>query len=122
MQVLKNELVVFTDIDDTLVIWTDKPFEPSEGSVKIVDPYDQSPLYLVPHTRHIKLLADYKARGYTVIAWSANGYAYVETVIKTLGIESTIDIAMSKPGKYMDDLHAKDILGQRVYIPFMGIE
>lgn len=122
MQTIKNELIVFSDCDDTLVIWRDDSMSPGDGKVEIVDPYDGSRVFLYPHIKHIKLLADYKARGYTIFVWSAAGQPWSEAVVKALEIENIVDFVMSKPVKYMDDLHAKDILGQRVYIPFMGVE
>jgi hypothetical protein len=117
---IENDLIVCTDIDDTLVIWNNvKWWEPGPGLVEFHDPTDSSRVYLKPHTAHIHLLRKYKAQGYTIIAWSAGGHRWARSVINTLGLDDIVDIRMSKPLKYMDDLKGPDgILGSRVYIPF----
>lgn len=120
MKVIESEQIVYSDVDDTLVLWSDNFYLPGEGKIELVDPYDQSLIYLTPHIRHVKLLQDYNARGYTVIVWSAAGYRWAEVVVKALNLEPYVDYCQSKPLKFMDDLQAKDILGDRVYIPFMG--
>lgn len=113
MKIIENELVTFFDIDNTLVMETD-----------VLDPLALKYLdvagnicYGRPHLVHIDQLKKHKARGYTNILWSGNGYKHVEIIIKLLGIEEYVDIAMSKPVKYWDDLEdANNILNNRVYL------
>lgn len=122
MTVIENETLVYFDCDDTLVMWSERFAFPGEGKIELEDPYDNSLVHLFPHERHIKLLKDYKARGYTVVVWSAAGYRWTNTIVKTLGLEEYVDYCQSKPIKFVDDLPAANILGERVYIPFMGKE
>lgn len=116
MKIIENESTVFCDIDDTLVMWSDLFSQPHEGAIPIIDPYDNSTNYLVPHKKHINLLKKYKGRGQSVIIWSAGGYKWALSVVKALGLEEYVDLVMSKPMKYIDDLQASEILGTRLYL------
>ncbi len=111
---------VFIDCDDTLVMWEENFYLPSPDKIEIVDPYDNTTVFLTPHIRHIKLLKDYRERGYEVNVWSAGGYKWAESVVRALQLEDYVHYCGSKPLKYVDDLSADKILGERVYIPFMG--
>lgn len=113
MQVIKNEMVTMWDCDDTLVMWGDKE---NPNAMHFVDPHDGTKHLLVPHKKHVKLLKDFKARGYVVVLWSGGGWQWAETVAKTLGIEDYVDFVMTKPSKYIDDLQAVEILGSRIYL------
>ncbi len=114
MKVIENEMLVYCDCDDTLVLWFTN-CDPNE-KVDIPCPYDGKLLSLKPHKRHIQLLKDYKARGATVIVWSAAGYKWAESVTKALGLEPYVDYCQTKPTKYVDDLQANEILGERVFL------
>lgn len=111
MQAIKNELNVFFDCDDTLVMWSEAPCD-----VYIQDPYSNGQLPLKKHKRHIKLLKDYKQRGYSVVVWSAGGAAWAEAVVNALELNEFVDYTMAKPLKYVDDLTAPDIMGTRIYL------
>lgn len=116
MKILESETVVMVDVDDTLVMWAEGYRQPGEGKVRFVDPYDQAVQYLTPHHKHIELIQKYKGRGFKIIVWSAGGYEWAKSVITTLGMQESVDMVMSKPIKYMDDLPAEEILGTRVYL------
>ncbi len=113
MKVIKNELSAYFDCDDTLVMW-DNPQD--KYAVDFIDPHDGTRHSLVPHKKHIKLLRDFKCRGYTIIVWSGGGYEWAETVVRTLNLEGYVDLVMTKPTKYIDDLQAVEILGSRIYL------
>ena len=122
MKVNRNETVVCYDVDDTLVIWSGNHHQPhtdefsGKEAVAFKDPYDNSVNYLIPHQRHIELLKKHAGRGYHVIVWSAAGYGWAESVVKTLGLEKYVDQILTKPSKYVDDLQASEILGSRIYL------
>lgn len=125
MQVYETDQVVCCDVDDTLVLWPEnhperfpgKSFaQPFEGSVAFFDPYDGSTNNLVPHISHTNLIKKYKGRGFTIIVWSAGGYKWAESVVKTLGLESFVDLVLTKPSRYVDDLLCQEWMGNRVYI------
>lgn len=116
MKIIKNEQVIMVDVDDTLVMWTDLFSQPHEGAIPFIDPYDNSTNYLIPHKKHINLIKKYKGRGQSVVVWSAGGYKWALSVIQTLGLENYVDLILSKPIKYIDDLQASEILGTRLYL------
>lgn len=119
MQIIKNDMVVVIDCDDTLVMWNDvKYWKPGPEQVEILDPTDNTIIYLKLHKEHIKLARKYKNQGYTVIVWSAGGWRWAEAVARQLEMTDFVDICMSKPLKYVDDLPGDKVLGSRVYIPF----
>jgi phosphoserine phosphatase len=120
MKTIQNENVIFFDVDDTLVLWESRSVGSAdwarEARVNVVDPYDNKTVYLTKHQPHIKLLMNHKARGSTVVVWSQGGYAWAEAVVKALGLEEYVDLIMSKPRTYVDDLPVSDWLKDRVYI------
>jgi FMN phosphatase YigB (HAD superfamily) len=119
MQVITNDMMVMFDCDDTLVMWNNVNYwVPGPDKYEFIDSTDGGSAFLQIHKAHVNLLKKYKAQGYTVVVWSAAGYRWAESVVKTLQLEDYVDMVMSKPIKYVDDLSAKEILGSRVYIPF----
>lgn len=114
MKVIKNENVLFTDVDETLYIST------ADKSLKTRPVWDittNSFLYIQPHEPHVRLLLDQKARGRCIIVWSKNGYAWAEAVVNALGLASTVDYVMTKPSAYVDDTPVSEWLTERIFIP-----
>lgn len=113
MKTVKNELIVFYDVDETLILSKESS---DYDDVQIVCPYSSGTLTYKEHKRHTKLLRDHKARGMFIVVWSAAGHAWAETVVKSLGLEPFVDLVMSKPRAYVDDLQASEVLGPRIYL------
>lgn len=112
--VIKNEQVIFFDVDDTLIVWDAKI---SDRHIEVKSPYNTNEIDLVkPHPGHIKILKDRYARGSTIIVWSAGGYKWAEAVVKALGLSKYVSFIMSKPFMYVDDKEACEILGERLYL------
>lgn len=121
MIIIKNENPVPIDVDDTLVIWPEDPFMPR----KLKDGYMEfeqygRKVYLKPHEKNIQLLKNFKSRGYYVTVWSANGHSWVEEVVNKLLLSQYVDVGMTKPSCYVDDLDANEWM-HRVYINEVGI-
>lgn len=117
MQVIRSSRIVMFDVDDTLVIWDWKSINSDGiGLVEITNPDGNCSELVMPHNRHIQLLRQFKARGHTVVVWSQGGHAWAESVCKTLGIDSLVDICMDKPNWYVDDLPAEAFMRSPVYL------
>lgn len=114
MLVLKSDLVVYCDIDDTLVKWNYTKEE--EDKAVIFDNFGfKTPL--VPHLVHIEQLMKHKARGHTVAVWSQGGWEWALEVVKVLGLEDYVDLVVSKPKWFYDDLPASAFMPEhnRIY-------
>jgi len=111
------EMSVGFDIDDTLLMADNS--EPHD--VSFADPHDPGKIITGRiHKRHIKLLKDYKARGFYIVIWSGNGKKYADAVVKALKIKKYVDHTMAKFSKFVDDLPAEKILVNRVYLNEKG--
>lgn len=114
---LNYETIVLVDIDQTLVIWHKSHKKPGKNKVLFVDPYTKEKLYLTPHHVHIRLMKQYKARGFGIVVHSMAGTKWAKSVINKLKLAKYVDIVMSKATRHMDDKEdAKDIIGTRVYL------
>ena len=110
--IISSENVVFWDVDDTLLMEHSK--DPDLTYTDVLTGKDKHGRI---HKAHVEQLIKHKARGFFNIVWSGNGYKHARQVIQALGIEQHVDIVMSKPVKYWDDLtDANDILKARVYL------
>jgi hypothetical protein len=113
LQVLENELCIEIDIDDTLLMTR---YHIGLPSINIVCPYNGTIETRYVHELHVKILKEHKARGWHITVWSAAGWPWAKAAVEALKLEDYVDVVRTKPLKYMDDLEAKDILGQRLYL------
>jgi len=114
--IVTNECLIFVDVDDTLVMWGKA--KKGEKVVAITSPYDNGQIFVKPHKGHIKILKDRHARGAHIIVWSAGGYKWAQAVVKALGLESHVNLIMSKPFMYIDDKKAEDFMGEHLYLDY----
>jgi hypothetical protein len=114
MKVYRTNQVILYDVDDTLVMWH---YEDQSIQIPITDPYLKGVVnYVTPNVKHIDLLKKHKARGFTVIVWSAQGFEWAEAVVQALNLEEFVDIVCSKPSGYVDDLEVTHWIGSRIYL------
>lgn len=114
MKIISSEQNVMWDIDDTLVITeTSGPYD-----LILFNPNKECNEGLMIHHEHVKQLKSHKNRGFNNIVWSGNGYSWAKIVIDALGLNEYVDLIMTKPQKFFDDLPAEQVLVNRVYIPF----
>lgn len=113
MKTIENELTFFCDVDETLVCWLNAD---ENNGILIVDPNDGVENWVRPHLPNIKVLKNKKARGCFTVIWSAGGYAWAKTVIEALELQDYVDLIMTKPVAYMDDKHANEFMGERIYL------
>jgi FMN phosphatase YigB (HAD superfamily) len=116
MLVIDSDKVTFFDVDDTLVKWSFSQEEADQYGIKFNN-FGYETL-LVPHRTHIEQLKKHRARGHKIIVWSAGGYDWAAEVVKVLGLEDAVDLVISKPTWFYDDLPASHFLpeGNRIYI------
>jgi FMN phosphatase YigB (HAD superfamily) len=112
--ILENDKAAFWDVDDTLIMY-DWPEDKAHEVVMIgVTPEDKIAVW--PHKEHIKRLTSFKARGQSVVVWSQGGWYWAKTVVEALGIQDYVDVVMTKPRWYFDDLASHHWLTDRSYI------
>ena len=62
-----------------------------------------------------------KARGYSIVVWSAGGSDWAEVAVEALGIEDWVDVVMPKIDFHLDDVEdPKDKIGKWAYIDLSG--
>lgn len=113
VQVIQNEHIVAFDIDETIVHHIK---DPTDDSLEILNPYSGSIIICQPIKQHVELMKQYKGRGLFVVVWSKAGSLWAETVIRELLLEDYVDLVMTKFDRFVDDLQADEVLGERVYI------
>ena len=112
----KSNNVTCFDCDDTLVIWPKDFRVDREDRISFM--YGNEQVFLEEHSYHTTFLKHCHNRGDMVIVWSANGYAWAQNVVETLGLGPYVSVVMSKPTRHVDDKEsATSIAGSRVFIP-----
>lgn len=123
---LPDKNTVFFDVDGTLVLWeTDCTPELLEAEGIHFDRQVQKNIIkemMVPHRVHIELLKEFKQKGKVVVVWSQGGSDWAETVVKTLGLEEFVDLVVSKPHWWVDDVHTGYFMpsSSRIWKPYAG--
>lgn len=118
--VLRSDNIIYFDVDETLIFWkhiTYRGVDPN--TIDIPDPYMRPAgaiVRAVPNQRNIDLLKRNKGQGRSVVVWSAGGYAWAESVVKTLGLEEYVDLIIPKPSVYVDDRPMEDWKLNRIYL------
>lgn len=112
-----HEDVVFFDIDDTLILWG----KAEESNVSFIEPYSGFEEEGLRHDDHIERMKQHKALGHYIIAWSGGGGRYAEKAIEALGLSDYVDLCISKPMQYYDDMDAGDFMGRRSYLGQTGM-
>jgi len=111
MKVIDNEHTVFVDVDGTLIL----PYDTNYDIVKVKDPVTGNYLKFRPHHAMIRLLIEEAARGSYIVVWSRGGNQWARAVIEGLMLESHVDVVMTKPMVYFDDVDIKEWLPYRVF-------
>jgi hypothetical protein len=127
MIVLSRGKVVFFDVDDTMILppWR-LTITPSTNALRdelvfVTDPHDGSRSAHLPHRRHIDRLKQHHANGDGVVVWSQGGAGWCEAVVKALGLESHVDLCITKPNVCYDDLAISSFC-QRLWLSPWGTD
>lgn len=111
MQVIKSTRLVCFDVDETLAL-TERPYGFVSNCIEDVETGQT----FWSHDRHIKLLKQFKARGFTILVWSQGGAAWAKLVLKAYKIDKHVDFVMDKPTWVVDDLPVSAWIGPSIYL------
>lgn len=107
MKTIESDKIVCFDVDDTLI---SQDFHEEKAQVTIsCNGYKTEALII---NNNVEAIKRHKKQGQIVIVWSAAGYKWAEAVVKALKLEKYVDIAMSKPMWYYDDLPVQKWMGK----------
>lgn len=113
MRIIENEQISPFDVDSTLV---DHVAIATEDTIKIYDAVTGGFVMANPNKPMVRLLREAKSRGDFVIVWSRGGYRWASDVVRALGLETSVDLVISKPMAYFDDSAIEDWLPYRVFL------
>lgn len=113
MRTIENERTIFSDVDGTLIV-----HGPKKGAmtVDVYDPEAKKFVTMGINRSMVKLVREEKARGAFIVAWSRGGYQWAKSVINALNLENHVDLVMTKPVAYFDDLPAQEWLETRIFL------
>lgn len=111
MKVTENEMVVYVDIDGTLVNKGDHVATNYHGTK--VDYYGFTH-EIHPLWSNIEFMKTLKARGWYIVVHSHNGWKYAKNVVEALELQDYVDEVKSKPFKYLDDVPCEKWMGTRI--------
>ncbi len=111
---LEDKRAVYFDCDETLIEWIGDG--PTNKEYEYLTLQCGEFWYTVAPIRvHVNLMKEFKAVGWQVVVWSAGGADHAERVIKLLKMEDYVDLIVSKPQVYVDDLAIENQGFKRVF-------
>lgn len=113
MQVVPRDRILAVDVDGTLIDYL-PPDAPKWDHVVM---YGHKLFKVKRREFNISLVIHHKEiRGYFILVWSANGNAWAENIVKTLGLENYVDLVLTKPLEYVDDKPVTEWMKNRIFI------
>ena len=104
----------YFDVDDTLIMWvTNMTEEQEKRSVMVEDGNNYT--FHIPNTPMIEKLKEHKMKGDDVVVWSQGGADWAEAVVIALDLERYVDVILTKPTHYYDDLEIDAWMPKRIY-------
>lgn len=100
MKVVKNPVVVCFDIDNTILAYDIENVDPNEVFEIGIGKHKCKCYELKKHTQRLK---NHAASGHFIVVWSGSGVEWCQEVIRLLGLEKYVDIAIVKPKWNYDD-------------------
>lgn len=105
MKILPTDHVVPFDVDNTLVMW----------EVGLLGPdIEINGAKLRTNRRNVERIKEMHVKGQYVIVWSAAGYDWAAKVVNALELTQYVDMVMTKPRWYYDDLDSSEWM-KRLY-------
>lgn len=106
---MPDRQVAYVDVDNTLIAWEDN----GEIPLTLISPLGTYNVY--PMWKNIHLISELRAVGWQIYVWSQGGADHAERVINLLGLQDKVDLIMSKPTIYVDDLPFESQFIKRVW-------
>jgi FMN phosphatase YigB (HAD superfamily) len=94
---MEDKRAAYIDIDETLIHY-------SPGGTLLLQSDNDGCYNVHPIEEHIELIKELRAVGWQIVIWSFGGADHAERVVKLLQIEHLVDLIVSKPVVYVDDL------------------
>lgn len=98
------------DVDDSIIMW--QPLHPEAVDITIGKYTERA----VIHHEHIAALKRHKFRGHIIVVWSQGESEWAEAVVKALCIEDYVDLCISEPSWYYDDLKAEEFMPDSIRV------
>lgn len=120
MKIIKNDLTVFVDVDDTLVDWVaSNGLEDTTHTTRHwwTDPLDDVMKTIVANEANVRLLKEKSVRGWTVVVWSLGGAAHAASIVTALRLTDYVDYVIGKPQCIIDDKDPVEWLPKRIFLP-----
>ena len=114
MDILRSDRVCYFDVDETLILWV-SPEEAAQNENSIRLEHNGEERHIVPHSKHVQAVKDFKFRGQGVVVWSQGGYKWAAKVVQELKLEKYVDLVLCKPAWIFDDKDPEEWLGKRYY-------
>lgn len=112
MVAIHGDCTIYCDVDGTLVDF-EYPLDTRPEDLLYING-----IAVLPNFKHVKKLQQFKARNFKIVVWSQGGSHWAESVVHLLGIEEIVDIVISKPNWFIDDLPANEFMPEinRVFL------
>jgi histidinol phosphatase-like enzyme len=111
MEKFLNDKIIYIDCDDTLVL---QDFKSEEHQRDLIAFNDFGKIkWMPPNKKVVDDLKRYKKQKYTIVVWSQQGGGWAKEVVTKLGLEKYVDLVISKPLVFIDDLPAFVFMSER---------
>lgn len=106
MITISGNKFIYFDVDDTLIDWSKRNTEDS-----LVFQDESGGFWSIePKWNIVRKLKKHKQDGDTIVVWSQGGWNWAREVIKILELEKYVDVVLSKPTTYYDDINCTEFM------------
>ena len=102
----------YFDVDDTLLKW-ESCEKHEQNAIEVSN--NGHVFYKKAIVANVNALKDHSRAGHIVVVWSAGGVEWATAVVLSLGLESFVDVILTKPDWYYDDQDATHWLPERQF-------